>query len=185
VRSLAIAAIGRDRPGIVASVSRVLLDLGCNVEDSSMTLLRGNFSMMLVIACPDDLAVDAARTALQPACDDLGLTFSVLEVDDRASVPEPTHVLTVYGGDKPGILHRTTELLASSGVNITDLNSRLVGDTPGSGDTPEPPRPVYALILELEVPAASDVADLDARLHAVASEIGVDLVLHEREADVL
>ncbi len=173
--SLAIAAIGRDRPGIVASVSRVLLDLGCNVEDSSMTLLRGNFSMMLVIACPDDLSVDAARAALQPACDDLGLTFSVLEVDDRASVPEPTHVLTVYGGDKPGILYRTTELLAASGVNITDLNSRLVGDA----------QPVYAVILELEVPAAADVGDLDARLHAVASEIGVDVVLHEREADVL
>ena len=37
-------------PGIVAAVSRVLFDLGCNVEDSSMTLLRGNFAMMLVLA---------------------------------------------------------------------------------------------------------------------------------------
>lgn len=175
MRSLAIAAIGRDRPGIVASVSRVLFDLGCNVEDSSMTLLRGNFSMMLVIACPDDLSADAARSALQPACDELGLTFSVLEVDDRASVPEPTHVLTVYGGDKPGILMATTELLAASRVNITDLNSRLVGEE----------HPVYALILELEVPAAADVSDLDARLRAAAAEIGVDVVLHEREADVL
>ncbi len=175
MRSLAIAAIGRDRPGIVASVSRVLFDLGCNVEDSSMTLLRGNFSMMLVIACPDDLSVDTARTALQPACDDLGLTFSVLEVDDRASVGEPTHVLTVYGGDRPGILLATTELLAASGINITDLNSRLVGEE----------HPVYALILELEVPGAVDVNDLDARLNDAALQIGVDVVLGEREADVL
>jgi glycine cleavage system transcriptional repressor len=175
MKALAIAAIGRDRPGIVASVSRVLFDLGCNVEDSSMTLLRGNFSMMLVIACPDDLSVGAARAALQPACDELGLVFSVLEVDDRASEIEPTHVLTVYGGDKPGILLRTTELLAAENVNITDLNSRLVGDE----------QPVYALILELEVPSAVDVAELDGRLKAVAAEIGVDVVLNEREADVL
>ena len=175
MRSLAIAAIGRDRPGIVASVSRVLFGLGCNVEDSSMTLLRGNFSMMLVIACPDELTVAAATIALQPACDELGLTFSVLEVDDRASVGEPTHVLTVYGGDKPGILMATTELLAADGVNITDLNSRLVGDV----------RPVYALILELEVPPTVDVAGLDTRLQTIASEIGVDVVLGEREADVL
>jgi glycine cleavage system transcriptional repressor len=175
VRSLAIAAIGRDRPGIVASVSRVLYDLGCNVEDSSMTLLRGNFSMMLVIACPDELSADGARDAMQPACDELGLTFSVLEVDDRETVPKPTHILTVYGGDKPGILMATTELLAADGVNITDLNSRLVGDR----------QPVYALILELEVPPAVDVAGLDARLKTAASEIGVDVVLNEREADVL
>ena len=175
MKALAIAAIGRDRPGIVASVSRVLFDLGCNVEDSSMTLLRGNFSMMLVIACPDDLSALAAREALQPACDELGLVFSVLEVDDRASVPDPTHVLTVYGGDKPGILLAMTELLARDGVNITDLNSRLVGDE----------QPVYALILELEVPSTVDAAGLEARTRSVAAEIGVDVVLNERGADVL
>jgi glycine cleavage system transcriptional repressor len=175
VRSIAIAAIGRDRPGIVAAVSRVLFDLGCNVEDSSMTLLRGNFSMMLVIACPDDLTVDAARAALQPACDEMGLTFSVLEVDDRASIPDPTHVLTVYGGDKPGILYRTCLVLAEGGVNITDLNSRLVGAE----------KPVYALILELEVPATTDLAGLDEQLRAAAAEMGVEIVLATREADVL
>jgi len=153
----------------------VLYDLGCNVEDSSMTLLRGNFSMMLVIACPDDLTAQRARDALRPACDEMGLTFSVLEVDDRVSVPEPTHVLTVYGGDKPGILYRTCELLAANAVNITDLNSRLVGAE----------QPVYALILELEVPSAVDVGDLEAKLRSAAEEIGVDVVLAEREADVL
>jgi glycine cleavage system transcriptional repressor len=173
--SLAIAAIGRDRPGIVAAVSRVLYDLGCNVEDSSMTLLRGNFSMMLVIACPDELTVDGAREALRPACDDMGLVFSVLEVDDRASVPEPTHILTVYGGDRPGILYRTCGLLADEDVNITDLNSRLVGEA----------QPVYALILELEIPERIDVGHLEQRLRALAADIGVDVVLAEREADVL
>lgn len=156
-----------------------------------MTLLRGNFSMMLVIAVPDDLSVDAARDALRPACDELGLVFSVLEVDDRESIPEPTHVLTVYGGDKPGILLSTTELLAAEGVNITDLNSRLVGDTrraPHDRVAPSEIRgtqPVYALILELELPSGLDAVELGARLRTVASEIGVDVVLNEREADVL
>jgi glycine cleavage system transcriptional repressor len=175
MRSLAIAAIGRDRPGIVAAVSKVLLDLGCNVEDSSMTLLRGNFSMMLVIACPDDLSAERASEGLRPACDEMGLVFSVLDVDDRASVPEPTHVLTVYGADRPGILYRTCELLAGRAVNITDLNSRLVGDE----------QPVYAVILELEIPAATDTAGLEAELRSAAADIGVDVILAEREADVL
>lgn len=175
MRSLALAAIGRDRPGIVAAVSRVLFDLGCNVEDSSMTLLRGNFSMMLVVACSDDLSAEGAREALRPACEEMGLTFSVLEVDDSADVPEPTHVLTVYGGDKPGILFRTCALIADAGVNITDLNSRLVGEA----------QPVYALILELEVPSDVDANDLEARIRSVAEEIGVDVTLREREADVL
>ena len=175
MRSLALAALGRDRPGIVAAVSKALFDLGCNVEDSSMTLLRGNFAMMLVFACPKDMSTDDATRALRPACEQMGLVYSVLEVDDRAMVPNPTHVVTVYGADRPGILFRTCELLASSGANVTDLNSRLVG----TGE------PVYALTLEVELPSGADTDALSRELRTVADEIGVDVVLHERETDVL
>lgn len=170
--SLAIAAIGRDRPGIVAAVTEVLYDLGCNVEDSSMTLLRGNFAMMLVVASPDTDAATVSA-ALQPVCERLDLTSSVLEVDDRAGVPQPSHVLTVYGADRPGILFRTCALLAELGVNITDLDSRLVGDADS----------VYAVLLELEI--ASDPADLRARLATLAGDLGVEVVLNDRDAEVL
>jgi glycine cleavage system transcriptional repressor len=173
--SFALAAIGRDRPGIVASVAKALFERGCNVEDSSMTLLRGNFAIQLVFAAPDGSTASALTDALRGPCEEMGLVFSVLEIDDRAEVPEPTHMLTVYGADKPGILYRTTALLAGAGVNITDLNSRLVGDA----------EPVYALMLELEVPAGADAAKLDGDLRAVAAEVGVDMTLRERETDVL
>jgi predicted amino acid-binding ACT domain protein len=46
----AVSVFGRDRPGIVAAVTRVLADAGCNLEDTSMTILRGHFAMMLVIS---------------------------------------------------------------------------------------------------------------------------------------
>ena len=173
--SLALAALGRDRPGIVAAVSKALFDLGCNVEDSSMTLLRGNFAIMLVFACPDDVTQERATQALRPACEEMGLTFSVLEVDDRATTPNPTHVVTVYGADRPGILFRTCGVIAEAGANITDLNSRLVGAA----------EPVYALTFELEVPSGADPSRLERALKEVADEIGVDVVLHERETDVL
>jgi glycine cleavage system transcriptional repressor len=173
--SLALAAIGRDRPGIVAAVSEALFHLGCNVEDSSMTMLRGNFAMMLVVACPPSLDAAAVEERLRPVCERMGLLFSVLEVDDQATVPSPTHVLTVYGADKPGILFRTCELLAGERVNITDLDSRLVGDA----DT------LYAVLLELEIPSSTDIPSLEARLRDLASEVGVDVVLNDRDADLL
>jgi glycine cleavage system transcriptional repressor len=49
----AVSVFGRDRPGIVAAVTRVLADAGCNLEDTSMTILRGHFAMMLVISGGD------------------------------------------------------------------------------------------------------------------------------------
>jgi glycine cleavage system transcriptional repressor len=173
--SFALAAIGRDRPGIVASVAKALFERGCNVEDSSMTLLRGNFAIQLVFAAPDGSTTSALEDALRGPCEAMGLVFSVLQVGDRAQVPEPTHVLTVYGADKPGILFRVSSKLAGQNVNITDLNSRLVGEA----------EPVYALMLELELPAGADVPALEADLRTMAADVGVDIVIRERETDVL
>jgi glycine cleavage system transcriptional repressor len=173
--SFALAAIGRDRPGIVAAVAKALFERGCNVEDSSMTLLRGNFAIQLVFTAPEGSSSTGLEDALRASCDEMGLLFSVLQIDDRADVPEPTHMLTVYGADKPGILFGVTAKLAGAGVNITDLNSRLVG-----GD-----EPVYALMLELEIAAGTDASKLEDELRTVASEVGVDIVLRERDTDVL
>ena len=173
--SFALAAIGRDRPGIVAAIASVLYERGCNVEDSSMTLLRGNFSIMLVLAAPNGTTAASLEKALRPACEHMGLTYSVLDVGDTADVPAPSHVLTVYGADRPGILYRITDTLAADGVNITDLNSRLVGAD----------EPVYALMLELSLPPHLSEATLDEHLRARASALGVDLTLHVREDDVL
>jgi glycine cleavage system transcriptional repressor len=171
--SFALAAIGRDRPGIVAAVAQVLYEHGCNVEDSSMTLLRGNFSIMLILESPEATTAASLDEALRPACTDMGLTYTVRDVEDTAQTPHPSHVLTVYGADKPGILYQVTTALADEGVNITDLNSRLVGAE----------EPVYAVMLELAIPG--DVATIETRLTEIAASIGVDLTLRPRDDDVL
>jgi glycine cleavage system transcriptional repressor len=85
-------------------------------------------------------------------------------------------VLTVYGADHPGILYRVTEALAATGVNINDLTSRLIGDEAS---------PVYALMLELSIPATVDVDGLETILGQLAAEVGVDLTMHPREEDIL
>ena len=46
----AVTIISKDRPGIVADASEVLFRLGCNIEDSSCTMLGGDFAMILVVS---------------------------------------------------------------------------------------------------------------------------------------
>ena len=65
MRRLALTAIGRDRPGIVAAASRVLLAHRANVEDSQMTILRGHFTMMLVVSVPEEADVSTLRDDLE------------------------------------------------------------------------------------------------------------------------
>ena len=170
--SFALAAIGKDRPGIVAAIASVLLEAGCNLEDSSMSLLRGNFAVMLVFSAPDEASVDSLTAALEPASRELGITCSVLEIDDLAETPAPTHVITVYGSDKPGILDRVSHALADAGGNVTNLSSRLIGTDV----------PVYVLTIEAEIDAAGELA---AALEVLAAEVGVEVSLTPYDADVL
>src|SRR4029450_7320725 len=81
----AVSVFGRDRPGIVAAVTRVLADAGCNLEDTSMTILRGHFAMMLVVAAPAGVGEAALRGGLDPVAGRLDLQVSVREVTDEVT----------------------------------------------------------------------------------------------------
>lgn len=174
----AVSALGADRPGIVAGVTGVLVDVGCNLEDTSMTILRGHFAMMLVVAGPGDLSADRLEEALAPVATELDLVMAVRAIDDDVptSPVGDDWVVSVYGADRPGIVHQVTNLLAERGVNVVDLSTKVIGD---------PDRPVYAMVLEVTLPKGIDSAELDRDLRQLAGELGVECNLHPDEADIL
>ncbi|MDQ3987565.1 MAG: ACT domain-containing protein [Actinomycetota bacterium] len=170
----AVTVVGADRPGIVAAVTRVLYELGCNLEDVTSTILRGHFTMVLVVRAPEPTDEATLERALQAPARELGLTVTARPVERGISEPsEPTHMVSVYGADRPGIVFRVAETLAGAGINITDLTSRLI-------DSQQ--QPVYALMLEVSAPENLMVEPV---LDALRAELGVDLSVHPIGADVL
>ena len=181
MRHLALTAIGRDRPGIVAAVSRVLLAHRANVEDSQMTILRGHFTMMLVVAVPEDSDVATLRDDLDDVRAELGLEailLSPIEELDPADEPSPTHIVTLYGADHPGIVHAATSVLADHEVDITDLTTKLAGE---GGDQP----PLYALMMEIAPPADVAAGEIEDALRRVGEEQGVEVSLRALDAEAL
>lgn len=171
---LAVSAIGADRPGIVAGVTRVLYERGGNIEDSSMTILRGHFAMTLIVAGAD--APGDLEAALAPVAAELGLTLTVREVaPESAHAPARPYVVTVYGADHPGIVAAVAGLLAGLGVNVTDLSTRLV----------DQPDPLYAMFLDVDLPPGADVEQVAAALRDLAAELDVEAGIHAADADVL
>ncbi|MDP8961693.1 MAG: ACT domain-containing protein [Actinomycetota bacterium] len=169
---VALSAIGVDRPGIVAAVTGVLAARGANVEDSAMTILGGQFAMMLVVATDDP--ADRLRAAVEPVARDLGLVIMVTDVEDRHRAAAPTHVLSVYGADRPGIVASVTRSLADLDVNITDLNTRML---------PPEDAPVYAMVLEVALPQHVDEGVVEEALAGVAEAVRVDYTLRPLEAE--
>jgi glycine cleavage system transcriptional repressor len=180
VHYFAVTAIGRDRPGIVSAVSSVLLAHRGNVEDSQMTILRGRFTIMLIVSTADDVDVERLNADLERTRKQLGLDAVALsEVSDVEPDAEaiPSHVVSVYGVDHPGIVHAVTSALADQGVNIVDLTTRLVGGQEGE--------PLYAMMMEVTLPAGLSAEMVEQSLHAVREQQGVDLTIRPLEQDVL
>ena len=170
---LAVTCIGVDRPGIVAGVAKVLFDLGCNLEDASSTILRGHFAMMLIVNAPKGVGPTDLEERLQEVATGLGLVVTVRPLEPASGEVRPaTHMISVYGADRPGIVYQVAEFLSRIGANITDLTSRVIGS---------PDKPVYALMIEAVLPDDS----VEPRIDALRNELDVEVSVHRLDTEVL
>lgn len=165
----ALTIIGRDRPGIVAKVTEVLYRLGCNIADSSCTILGGQFAMILILSNPDlhdQTDFDAAFAPLE--ADGLSVFLRKLQPGGETAekIDGEICMISVYGSDKPGIVYPVVKELGDRQINITDLNTKLVGSAQN---------PVYVMMIEAVLPAGLDIEDLSTVLNRLKKELQVDI----------
>jgi glycine cleavage system transcriptional repressor len=180
MRHFAVSAIGLDRPGIVAAVAEVLLEHNGNIEDSQMTILRGRFTIMLIVSTPDGVDVERLGADLDRARERLGLdALTVAEVTEVQLTEESiaSHIVSVYGLDHPGIVYAVSAALADLGVNITDLTTRLVGGEDGE--------PLYAMMMEVNLPTGLSLDAVDRQLRDVRERQQVELTIRPLDQDAL
>lgn len=166
----AVTVISKDRPGIVADTAEVLYRLGCNVEDSSCTMLGGDFAMILTVSHPKPFTKSCLVEEFRRLHDVKGLVAHVRALaDEELNVQAPVGelcLISVYGADRPGIVYRVTRELADRQVNITDLNTRLVGTED---------EPVYVMMLEAYLPEGTTLEDTDRLLAGLRGELNVEI----------
>jgi predicted amino acid-binding ACT domain protein len=74
-------------------------------------------------------------------------------------------------------VHAVSARLAARQVNVTDLETRLVGEGGQAG--------LYAMVLEVALPPQLPEAEVRALLDEVAAEQGVEVTLRPLEPDVI
>jgi glycine cleavage system transcriptional repressor len=170
----AIAVFGEDRPGIVADASAALLTLDANLEDVSTSILRGHFALMLIVATEDEIDRAQIEAAMRPLRAG-GLALGVWEVSGPLQSVEATHVLTVYGPDRTGIVHAVSRALADLGVNISDMVCRLHEGVP----------PVYVVTTEVALADDLEPARVEAMVRDAVEAAGLELSLRPLERSEL
>lgn len=172
MRDVMLTAVGEDRPGIVAAVTGILFDMGCNLADCAMTLLGDQFAMILLIQVPEEVSANDLRAGLKENPVSRDLLTNIGEVRHQPTSPGLPHVVSIYGADRPGIVFRVSEALARKMINITDLTSHLVNG-------------VYTMVLDVDVPDSLNPDEVQHDLQMVAGELGVDVTFRPVDSDPL
>ncbi len=157
-----VTVVGRDRPGVIAALAGVLVELGCNLSDTQMAVLQGYSSMMVVADAPEPVDTDAVQDALGKGLEHLGHAFWVRRLEDSTgSAPAGRRwLVSVHGADRPGVVFEVARLLAESGINVVDLQSRQA-----SG--------VSSLTMKVDVPTAVDGNEVAAELDRLGEELSL------------
>jgi glycine cleavage system transcriptional repressor len=170
-----MTAFGKDRPGIVADVSQIIYENGCNLEDSTMTLLVDEFTIILLFAGHEDgslennLLNDCRRLEKEKE-----ITAYLRALSEAKKAPKKAvsrHTIHVEGPDQAGIVYKASRYLADNQVNIVNLNTRMT-PAPESGMT------IYTMDIDIEVPEGLSMEKLDDGLNRVRDELHLDIALN-------
>jgi glycine cleavage system transcriptional repressor len=173
-----LSAIGKDRPGIVADVSEVIYECGGNIEDSSMSLLRNHFALLLLFSTEREEVGQKLSSGLKRLESEKKLIvfFSSITLEEAYPKPaEPTErfKITTSSVDHAGIVFKVCKLLADRRINIIDMETHRVLSA-------ESGTPLFEMDIDVGVPRSISEQGLREDLHRLANELMIDLVLKKK-----
>ena len=168
VENYVLTVLGQDRPGIVASVTDALAKAGCNIEQSSMSVLGTSFAMILVVNVPVNTEREF-RTGLVGITTVEDLKIHVDPFPQGAlhkTIEGDSYSLNLHGSDHPGIISAVTRVLSENNINISDLATRLI---PGE-------KSIFLMTIDLIVPAEVDVEQVTDSLKNIGNDIECEII---------
>ena len=171
-----ISAFGKDRPGIVSDVTKVLYENGCNLEETRMANLAGEFSLNILFAGPENIDLIATLSEqLKQLGEEKNLSAYVRPIIVEAQKPTAmvvTHTLLVEGLDQTGIVYRISRYLADKQINIANLDSSVTYASQTGA-------PIYSMKIHIEVTPETAMDVIESGLGRLADELHLDITIQK------
>ena len=168
-----MTAFSKDRPGIVADITEVLYENGCNLEDSTMTGMLDEFVIILLFAGKGDNLKDQLANDCRRLEREKGITAFIRSVDDTGREKPPSYqtgTINVEGIDQTGIVYKISRYLANNDINIESLTSRRT-------ISPESGTALYSMEIKVQLPANISIEQLETGLSQVGEELNLEIAL--------
>lgn len=169
-KSLVISALGNDKSGIVNELSKTVLDQGGNISESRMTVLGGEFAMMLLVTGTQE-SINNILSQLEETGEKLNLTLIAKETQTLESTTDrvPYHV-NVVSMDHPGIVHNISDFFSSHHLNIEEIETTTY-PAAHTGTA------MFALNMVISVPSDSSIKSLRDEFITFCDDLNLDATL--------
>jgi len=164
---LVITALGNDRPGIVDELSNALFKHNLNIEDSRMSVLGGEFAVLLLVGgSAESIDNFVADTASLEESLNMKILVKITsgEASRQALVPYNVEVVAM---DNPGIVHNLASFFSSRQINIVDLNTERYAAAHTA-------TPMFAVNMTIGVPADIPLKQLRDEFIGMCDELNLD-----------
>lgn len=167
---LVISALGEDRPGIVDELSNIIYTHGLNIEDSRMTVLGGEFAILLLVS-GEPSSIDGLNSQLDDIEQALRMRLLIkVTAETRTLDNTVPYSVEVASLDHPGIVRQLSGFFSSRDINIVNLQTeRYAAAHTGS--------PMFALHMTVGIPAETNIAQLRDTFMGFCDELNLDAEL--------
>lgn len=167
---LAITASGEDRIGLVEQLTNHITSTGCNIEQSRMGVLGGQFALIMLVTGGAD-ALTRLEAGLSGLGQQLGLAIIHKWTSQRAqTTPAMPYQVDVVALDHPGIVHGLAQFFAQRGINIENLET-------DSYPAPHTGTPMFAVHMTVGVPGQHHIATLREEFLSHCDDLNLDATL--------
>ena len=172
---LVISALGQDKPGIVNELSKIIFDAGCNILDSHMSVMGGEFTIMLMTEGNwNNLA--KLETALDPLGKKLDLIVSTKRTGDRSNKDQVLpYAVEVVAVDHPGIVTQLTGFFSQHSINIEELRTDCYA-------APHTGTPMFTINMVIAIPANIHISTMREQFMNFCDEFNLDSIMEPIKA---
>ncbi len=166
---LVVSAIGEDRPGLVNELARCCAEYQCNIVDSRMTLMGGEFAIVMMVSGPWD-AIAKLESALPQVTRKLNLLSHIKQTTQRGISKTIAYSVNVVSLDHPGIVHEIAQFFAQRRINIDDLQTTTYC-APHTGTQ------MFNLSMTIGLPADTHLASLREEFMVFCDDRNLDAII--------
>ncbi len=172
-KQLVIAVMSKDRPGIIADITGVILNLGGDLADLTQSVLGGYFSMILIAEFDPEITAEDVFAGFSHIESDTKIESNIKEMDvaletENKNLPQETYIVTAQAKNRKGLVKVLGDFFFKRNINVLDLETTRNSDH-------------YTMIFEVDLSLISSLKNLRNEVQKLGKEEEMDLVLQHND----